>query len=192
MHKSEHFQKVEKLIEMRAQMRKLSGTVEAIEETIALWRQADKVDEYWETVWEYEQEECNVRHAVTVLKANLEFLEKIAPGLKSPPYFLGKRLILDAEILRGELLQRSLRSTLTVKEKIVRLQGIARKCQLTLNKTLTGSWKYWKQRNSWMSLRRLEMAERDFVLLEAEIEECWAQIWRGPSMAWSDSVSLAG
>ena len=190
MYKSERFQEVEKLIEMKTQMRRLCGTVEAIEESIDLWRQADKLDEYWDTVWE--REESNVGHAVTVLKASLEFLEMIAPRLGFPPHFLGKRLILDAELLRGELLQRSLRSTLTVKEKIVRLQGIARKCQLTLNKTLTGNWKYRKRRYYRISLRRLETVASDFVLLEAEIEECWAQIWRGPSMAWSGSVSLAG
>jgi hypothetical protein len=191
MYKSEQFQTVEKLIEMKAQMRRLTGMVETIEETIALWRQADKLDEYWDTVWAHPVDGNSLATGVAILKADLELLEMIAPLPHIGVHFLGRRLIRGNAALKEELVQRSLRSTLSVKEKIVRLQAIARKCQVTLNQTLAGNWRHLKRRDSRVSLPSLEIAARDLVLLEAEIEECWAQIWRGPSTAWSDSLNRA-
>jgi hypothetical protein len=171
MLKSNHFKKVEELIELRKHLRLVTGTIDLIGESIRLWEKCDKLDEYSDHFWCHRREEVEL--CIANLHAELSLIWLVAQNLGSW-YRLSS--VLEEESLahrRERFMREMLWSSRPFKHKVMKLWRTAKSAALSINRVIEYRWEQWIRKDSYAPTSSIHELNRLLVIWEAEIGEYW-------------------
>lgn len=172
MLKTHYFQKVESLIELRKQLRVMTGVMESIEATILLWRRCDKIDEYRDYYWKFNSEEIN--SYLANLYADIDEVSILAEYLRkqtragfprfNPDYFLNRRERLSNQMFAN------LR---TVRQKLMQLRRTAASTASLTVESSKSQWERWIRRDLEFPALWVREVRVRLRILERQIEKSW-------------------
>jgi hypothetical protein len=174
MLKSNHFRKVEELIELRRRMSTVTGTIDLIRESIRLWEKCDKLDEYSDNFW------CNHHEAVELcianLYADLSLVWLVAQNLGS--WYMLNRAIGEGTLgqRREGLMREMLWSSRPLKHKLMKLRRTAKSATVWINHVIEGQWEQWIRKDSYAPTSLVNELSRLLAIWDAEIREYWGSI----------------
>jgi hypothetical protein len=174
MGKTQNFRKVEELIELRKQLRSITGVVESIAETIRLWQKSDKLDEYWEYAWCSKSKEINI--CVATLQADIGLVLLIGDLLRNYYWFNYKICRNQVPAKKERLKWKSLASSRPVIHKMIALRRTAEKTTSMVQINFEQRWERWIRKEFRAEASLVHDMVLTLVSLEIEIEEHWAFI----------------
>jgi hypothetical protein len=170
--KSNHLRKVEKLIQVRSEVRRIVGLLEAIDDSIQLWNRTDKLEEYWDYCWSNDPE---IRDHVTLLKTAAVLSHHILVRFDNIHW------VSDTEFYEGwldikgpETFHRVL--PWTGKRQITRLQPVARRLAFGMTYLMMTRWKSWRRKGSIWTHEQANFLHQELLELGYEMEWAWSRI----------------
>jgi hypothetical protein len=173
MMKSNHLRKVEKLIQVRSDVRRITGLLEAIYESIELWKRTDKLEEYWDFCW---SNDPGIQDHVTRLKTGAALSHHILVRfddihwMSDPEFYEGWLAIKGSEMFHRVLPEG------TGKRQIARLQPIARREAYRMDNLILTRWKSWRRKGSIWTHEQADFVHQELLKMEYEIGEAWSRI----------------
>ncbi len=179
MLKSNHFRKVEELIRFRKQLRGLAALLESIGDTVQLWRKTEKIDEYWDHFGCHKEGE--IKLCVANLKASLELANKLVSYLQASyltPFVVNPA---NVESFKDHSRAKSLMARVPVKHQLLALQKMTLSLAPLIGENFDENWDQWKRKDSRITAEFVHALSREFLMLEAEIEDNWSFISQMPT-----------
>jgi hypothetical protein len=189
MRKTQHFRKTEELIELRKQLRSVTGVIESVSESIRLWEKSDKLDEYWEYSWC--QRNGEIEFCVATVHSDISQIRTIARWLWYE-YWCAHEI--DHNVLaqdKNRLMNKILMSNKPVKYKMFALRRLAEETALMIQMNIASGWKRWIRRDFGGQASSVHALILALIPLEIELEEHWAFIVGLPSRMETQPLEVA-
>ena len=171
--KSNHFKKVEKLIRLRSQMRRVTGIIEQIEESIRLWKSTDKIDEYRDNFW-VEHDQRALELCIAMLKTDMKLITSLISSIGCGLHSVTSEDMRDHTIgIQNELVIPSLGRCRPQKKDIARLQDVAREAQQQINLQLVHQWDRWRRKDFHISYEAVMLVSGELLFFEEELNDHW-------------------
>lgn len=192
MMKSNHFKRVENLIHLRVQIRRVTGVIEQIEESIRLWKSTDKIDEYWDNFWA-EHDQRTLELCIAMLRTDMTLVPTLIWDMECGLYNVTSENIRNHTIgIQNELVMPTLGRFRPQKKDIVRLQDVAREAHQRINLLLVNLWDRWRRKDSRMSHETVPLVSGELLFLEEELNDHWLWLTADIERAyhqWNQTIS---
>lgn len=173
MIKSHHLKKVEKLIQVRSDVRRIVGLLEAIDDSIQLWKRTDKLEEYWDFCW------SNIPEIQ-------DWIARLRTGAVLSHYLLKRfddiHWMSDNEFYEGwlagklsEPLNRVLQAG-NAKRQIAHLQPLAHRIGFLMSHLILRRWRSWRRKGSIWTYEHADFVHQELLEMEHDMEEAWSHI----------------
>jgi hypothetical protein len=173
MMKSNHFKRVENLIHLRVQIRRVTGVIEQIEESIRLWKSTDKIDEYWDNFWA-EHDQRALELCIAILRTDMTLVPTLIWDMECGLYNVTSENMRNHTIgIQNEMVIPTLGRCAPQKKDIIRLQDVAREAQQQINRQLVNLWDRWRRRDSRISHEDVTLVSGELLFFEEELNDHW-------------------